>query len=190
MYANCCGLFVDSCIYLTICDCSPSCFDPDLFLLVYLWLGLSWIGCISTIKDFPHQKQAAGTLHQQQAAGEAQQTHSVETTIKPSPSRPSAPRTERGPYAAPGDAPDRERCPAGAHQPGGSPLRSLDGVAHVEPVRPAPVHGEHSASDGRGVRHVPPQQRPSPAARPQDALPRRHSPVPGPGAGHVGGRSV
>ena len=84
MYANCCGLFVGSCLYLTLCDWSPSCFDPDLLLLAYLWLGLSWIGCISTIKHFPHKKQAAGTLHQQQAAGEAQQTHSVEITIKPS----------------------------------------------------------------------------------------------------------
>ena len=76
-----------SCLYLTVCDCSPSCFDPDLLLLAYLWPGLSWIGCISTIKHFPHQKQAAGTLHQQQAAGEAQQTHSVEITIKRSGSK-------------------------------------------------------------------------------------------------------
>ena len=75
-------LCVDSCLYLTLCDCSPSCFDPDYLLLAYLWLGLSWIDCISTIKHFPHQKQAAGTLHQQQAAGEAQQTHSVEITMK------------------------------------------------------------------------------------------------------------
>ena len=78
---------VDSCLYLTPCDCSPSCLDPDLLLLAYLWLGLSWMGCISTIRHFPHQKQAAGTLHQQQAAGEAQQTHSVEITIKRSGSR-------------------------------------------------------------------------------------------------------
>ena len=27
---------VDSCLYLTLCDCSPSCFDPDLFLLACL----------------------------------------------------------------------------------------------------------------------------------------------------------
>ena len=33
--------------------------------------------------------------------------------------RPPSPRLERsgGPYAAPGDAPDREHCPAGAHRP-------------------------------------------------------------------------
>ena len=55
-------------------------------LLAYLWLALSRIGCISTIKHFHHQKQAAGTLHQQQAAGEAHQKHSAENTIKPSPS--------------------------------------------------------------------------------------------------------
>ena len=34
-----------------------------------------------------------------------------------------------GPYAAPGDAPDREHHQAGAHQPGGGPLQALDGVA-------------------------------------------------------------
>ena len=73
---------VNSCLYLTLCDCSPSCFDPVYLLLAYLWLGLSWSGCISTIKHFHHQKQAAGTLHQQQAAGEAQQNHSAQNTIK------------------------------------------------------------------------------------------------------------
>ena len=105
---------------------------------------------------------------------------------------PGRPRPERsrGPYAAPGDAPDFERGPAGANQPGGGPLRTLNGVAHVQPVRPAPVHGGHLAADGRGIRHVPPQQRPSPAARPQDALPRGHGPVPEPGAGHIPRRSV
>ena len=40
----------------------PSCFDPVHLLLAYLWLGISWIGCISAIKHFPHQKQAAGNL--------------------------------------------------------------------------------------------------------------------------------
>ena len=75
---------MDSCLYLTLCDCSPSCFYPVYLLLAYVWLGLSWIGCISTIKHFPHQKQAAGTLHQHQAAGEAQQKHSAENRIKPS----------------------------------------------------------------------------------------------------------
>ena len=78
---------VDSCLYLTLCDYSPSCFDPVYLLLADLWLRLTWIGCISTIKHFPHQKQAAGTLHQQQAAGEAQQKHSAENTRKPSGSK-------------------------------------------------------------------------------------------------------
>ena len=80
--------------------------------------------------------------------------------------------------------------PAGAHQPRGGPLRALDGVARVQPVGPAPVHGGHPAADGSGVCHVPPQQRPSPAACPQDALPRGHGPVPEPGAGHIPGGSV
>ena len=78
---------VDSCLYLTLCDCSPSCSDPVYLSLAYLWLGFSWIVSISTIKHFHHQTQAAGTLHQQQAAGEAQQTHSFEITIKTSGSK-------------------------------------------------------------------------------------------------------
>ena len=57
------------------------------------------------------------------------------------PGRPR-PESSRGPYAAPGDAPDRERCPAGAHQPRGGPLRALDEVAHVQPVRPALSMGD------------------------------------------------
>ena len=78
---------VDTSLYLTLWDCSPSCFDPVYLLLAYLWAGLSWSGCISTIKCFHHQKQAAETLHQQQAAGEAHQKHSAENTIKRSGSR-------------------------------------------------------------------------------------------------------
>ena len=61
------------------------------------------------------------------------------------------------PAAAPGNAPDRERRPAGAHQPGGGPLRALVGVARVQSVGPAPVHGGHPAADGSRVCHVPPQ---------------------------------
>ena len=58
----------------------------------------------------------------------------------------------------------------GLISPEGGPLRALDGVARVQLVGPAPVHGGYPAADWSGVRHVPPQQRPSPAARPQDAL--------------------
>ena len=32
---------VDRCLYLTHCDCSPSCFDPVYLLVAYLWLGSS-----------------------------------------------------------------------------------------------------------------------------------------------------
>ena len=90
MTCNVCGLLWSiaySCLYLTHCDCSPSCFDPVYLLPSYLLLGLSWIGCICTEKHFPHRNQAVGTLHQQQAAGEAQQKHSAENTIKPSGSK-------------------------------------------------------------------------------------------------------
>ena len=43
----------------------------------------------------------------------------------------------------------------GAHQPGGGPLQALDGVARVQSVGPAPVHGGHPAADGSRVCHVP-----------------------------------
>ena len=123
---NVCSLLwsiVDSCLYPTLCDCSTSCFDPVHLVLAYLWLGLSWIGCISKIKHFPHQKQAAGTLHQQQAAGDAQQKHSVEITIKlsapgeghtpPSPAIRQRQRKGRGPRHGPVLPPNLPLPPAG-----------------------------------------------------------------------------
>ena len=68
--------------------CSPSCFGPDSLLLAYLWLGLSWIDCISANKSFSSsKKKQQETLHQQQAAREAQQTYSVEITINVSGSK-------------------------------------------------------------------------------------------------------
>ena len=72
---------------------------------------------------------------------------------------PGRPRPERSgsPYVAPGNAPDRERRPAGAHQPGSGPLWALDGVARVQSIGPAPVHGGRPPADGSGVCHVPPQ---------------------------------
>ena len=39
-------------------------------------------------------------------------------------------------------------------------------------------------------RHIPPQQRPAPAERPEDALPGARGPISEPGAGYVPGRSV
>ena len=54
------------------------------------------------------------------------------------------------PTLLPGNAPDRERRPAGAHQPGSGPLRALDGVARVQPVGPAPVHGDALRLTGAG----------------------------------------
>ena len=148
MYANCSGLFVDSRLYLTLCDCSPSCFDPDLLLLAYLWLGLSWIGCISTVKHFPHQKQAAGTLHQQQAAGEAQQTHSVEITIKLS--------QGVGPY---GTAHRQGAGPGTGAAAGALPADPHPACGHVQPPEPpgvaAPRRGRTSGRRGGTVVKTP-----------------------------------
>ena len=61
--------------------CSPSCFDPDSLLLAYLWLGLSWIGCISANKTFYSSNTSSRkpyTISSQQE----RHKHSVEITIK------------------------------------------------------------------------------------------------------------
>ena len=88
------------------------------------------------------------------------------------------------------ESPGRESHPAGAPSARRSPLRVLNGVAHVPLVWPAPIHGGHHAADGRKVGHLPPQQPPGPAAYPVNTPPHGRGSVPEPGAGHVPGRSV
>ena len=60
--------------------CSPSCFDPDSPLLAHLWLGLSWIYCISTNKSFSSPKTSSRKPYTSSKQQERQK-HSVETTI-------------------------------------------------------------------------------------------------------------
>ena len=60
--------------------CSPSCFDPDSLLLAYLWLGLSWIDCISANKSFSSSKTSSRKPYTNSKQQERQK-HSVETTI-------------------------------------------------------------------------------------------------------------
>ena len=60
--------------------CSPSCFDPDSLLLAYLWLGLSWIDCISANKSFSSSKTSSRKPYTSSKQQERQR-HSVETTI-------------------------------------------------------------------------------------------------------------
>ena len=64
--------------------CSPSCFDPDSLLLAYLWLGLSWIDCISANKSFSSSKTSSRKPYTSSKQQEGQK-HSVETTINFSP---------------------------------------------------------------------------------------------------------
>ena len=60
--------------------CSPSCFDPDSLLLAYLWLGLSWIDCISANKRFSSSKTSSRKPY---TSSKQQERHknSVEITI-------------------------------------------------------------------------------------------------------------
>ena len=60
--------------------CSPSCFDPDSLLLAHLWLGLSWIYCISAHKSFSSPKTSSRKPYTSSKQQERQK-HSVETTI-------------------------------------------------------------------------------------------------------------
>ena len=60
--------------------CSPSCFDPDSLLLAHLWLGLSWIDCISANKRFSSPKTSSRKPYTSSKQQERQK-HSVETTI-------------------------------------------------------------------------------------------------------------
>ena len=60
--------------------CSPSCFDPDSLLLAYLWLGLSWIDCISANKSFSPSKTSSRKPYTSSKQQERHK-HSVEITI-------------------------------------------------------------------------------------------------------------
>ena len=68
--------FVFHCLH-----CSPSCFDPDSLLLAHLWLGLSWIGCISANKTFYSSKTSSRKPYTSSKQQERHK-HSVEITIK------------------------------------------------------------------------------------------------------------
>ena len=60
--------------------CSPSCFDSDSPLLAHLWLGLSWIDCISASKSFSSSKTSSRKPYTSSKQQERQK-HSVEITI-------------------------------------------------------------------------------------------------------------
>ena len=60
--------------------CSPSCFDPDSLLLAYLWLGLSWIDCISANKSLSSSKTSSRKPYTSSKQQERHK-HSVEITI-------------------------------------------------------------------------------------------------------------
>ena len=82
-YAIRCDLSCSFCEYPFIfhcLHCSPSCFDPDSLLLAYLWLGLSWIDCISANKSFSSSKISSRKPYTSSKQQERHK-HSVETTI-------------------------------------------------------------------------------------------------------------
>ena len=60
--------------------CSPSWFDPNCLLLAYLWLGLSWVDCISANKSFSSSKTSSRKPYTSSKQHERHK-HSVEITI-------------------------------------------------------------------------------------------------------------
>ena len=71
------------CEYPAIFHClhsSPSCFDPDSLLLAYLWLGLSWVDCISANKSFSSSKTSSRKPYTSSKQQERHK-HSVQITI-------------------------------------------------------------------------------------------------------------
>ena len=82
-YAIRCSLSCSFCEYPFIfhcLHCSPSCFDPDSLLLAYLWLGLSWIHCMSANKSFSSSKTSSRKPYTS-SKQQQRQKHSVEITI-------------------------------------------------------------------------------------------------------------
>ena len=70
--------------------CSPSCFDPDSLILAYLWLGLSWIDCISANKRFSSSKTSSRKPYTS-SKQQGRHKNSVEITITFSPGGGGAP---------------------------------------------------------------------------------------------------
>ena len=82
-YAIRCALSCSFCEYpfmFHCLHCSPSCFDPDSLLLAYLWLGLSWMDCISANKSFSSSKTSSRKPYTSSKQQERHK-HSVEITI-------------------------------------------------------------------------------------------------------------
>ena len=79
--------------------CSPSCFDPDSLLLAHLWLGLSWIYCISANKSFSSPKTSSRKPYTSSKQQERQK-HSAETTINFSQCAPAPRNQERAVFWA------------------------------------------------------------------------------------------
>ena len=84
MYANCCGLLLI--VFFISLFVTAALHALILFIFYLLISGLGYPGLVlfQQINIFLITNKQQETLHQQQAAREAQQTHSVEITIKPS----------------------------------------------------------------------------------------------------------
>ena len=145
--------------------CSPSCFDPDSPLLAYLWLGLSWIDCISAKNHFSSSRTSSRKPYTS-SKQQGRHKHSVEITIIFSHSEQRRPATAHavGPVLGPHARTDRTRD-----------------TRVAEPWLPTPEDGR----PGEGQRltpdaphnggRLPPPPGDGPPPPPRHAAPTRHA---------------
>ena len=82
MYANCCGQLLIVFVIQLFVTAALHALILIFFYLLISGLGYPGLVVFHQIKIFLIKNKQQETLHKQQAAGEAQQTHSVEITIK------------------------------------------------------------------------------------------------------------
>ena len=145
--------------------CSPSCFGPDSLLLAHLWLGVSWIDCISANKRFSSPKTSSRKPYTSSKQQERQK-HSVETTINFS--RQAALHTD------PQQAADGASSSSATSLPGsaGGPLPRGQHATDTRPREPAA-----DQRPAQGVGGEPPK---TPSPRERGSM----TPVPDTGTGH------
>ena len=129
--------------------CSPSCFDPDSLLLAYLWLGLSWIDCISANISFSSSKTSSRKPYTSSKQQERHK-HSVEITINFSAPPSGTTATTAGPAPSPpSPRKGRRRPPRSARSGGWRRRRCRSGRRLDSPGRPPLTPGRRPRSLSR-----------------------------------------
>ena len=171
--------------------CSPSCFDPDSLLLAYLWLGLSWIYCISANKSFSSSKTSSRKPYTSSKQQERQK-HSVETTINFSPHhhvfhhhQPLPPHPPTPGYHTQPAHPQQHHHAVQHHPPPPlhGPTTHEPRYTPMDPRGAAHAHQQHQGLVGAPHHHQqPPHPHPIPASTIHQQPPITYGPQPHPDA--------